>query len=316
MTARNASCTAVIVAYNNAATIRACLVSLFEYSTVSLQVVVVDNSPGTNQGDETASAVKVFAAENPEKSVRLIRRPDNIGFAAGCNLGAKNAQSEYLLFFNPDARCDNDLPGILTNFLRQRGDVRVAGPQICDSQGRIVATCRNLATPFRIFCDATGLDRLLGVYRLLHFRHDRPRSVDQVIGACMAMRRTDFESMDGFDERFFIYFEEVDLCKRVLDAGAAVWFYPSARAVHIGGVSLESASMLDRMPLLLRRSRAQYFAKHYGIVPQFLVHAITIAESLGKGLVLFALSFVQPARSTERRARARGFFAVLKEWGV
>ena len=312
MTTETAACTAVIVTYNNAETIRECLDSLFARSGIPVEVVVVDNSPG--DGDEgTAEAVACFRREHPEKPVRLIRRPDNVGFAAGCNLGARESTAEYLLFMNPDASCLNDVPGELAGLLGRRGDVRIVGPQVLDARGRIVPTCRRLVSPFGVFCDATGLDRLLGAYRMLHFSHDRPRAVDQVIGACMMMRRADFEEMQGFDERFFIYFEEVDLCKRVLERGCKVWFHPEARIVHIGGVSLESLELLDRMPLLLRRSRAQYFAKHYGIVPQCLVHGVTICESVGKYLVLYALSVLRPEQSGKRRARARGFLALLKE---
>ncbi len=314
MTASLPLCTAVIVTYNNAHTIGACLDSLCKHSTLPLELVVVDNSPEQDEGDGTFAVVEAWGAAHPGQKARFIRRPDNPGFGAACNLGAKDAAGRFLLFLNPDTLCDNDVPGMLAALLAENPSVRVAGPQIRRFDGGIERTCRNLPTPFRIFCDATGLDRILGNYRLLRFPHDTARAVEQVIGACLMMRREDFEAMHGFDERFFIYFEEVDLCKRVLDTGGQVWFYPSAWVRHVGGGSLETTAMLHRMPLLLRKSRAQYFAKHFGILPQWLSLGVTLVECFAKGLALAAMAFFGQAGAKAKAARSKGFFAVLKEW--
>jgi GT2 family glycosyltransferase len=81
-----------------------------------------------------------------------------------------------------------------------------------------------------LFLDATGLDRLVGAYRLLHFDHASPRQVPQLIGACLFTSRRLFEDVKGFDERFFVYFEEVDLCKRLAESGHELWFVPGRRS--------------------------------------------------------------------------------------
>ncbi|MDR2391299.1 MAG: hypothetical protein LBE84_06450, partial [Planctomycetota bacterium] len=172
-----------------------------------------------------------------------------------------------------------------------------------------------LPTPFGILCDATGLDSLLGKSRLARFDHAAARTVDQIIGACMLIRRDDFEILGGFDERFFIYYEEVDLCKRVVDAGGEVWFRPEARVTHLGGASCESPSAVDRMPGYLRRSRSQYFAKHFGLAPQFLVLGITLLECACKAMVLSIPSGNETAdAAVVRFSRRNGFVAVLTEW--
>ncbi|MCC8190059.1 MAG: glycosyltransferase family 2 protein [Planctomycetes bacterium] len=300
------SCAVVIVAYNSENCIEPCLESVFT-GAGRRAAVVVDNSPG----EATAAAVARFQADHPDREVTLIRRPDNIGFAAGCNLGARGRDEDYLLFLNPDTTLEPEALDRLVAFLRDNPPAWLAGPQIRDEAGLVVRTCRALPTPFRIFLDATGLDRLVGRYRLLRFDHQSARPVEQIIGACILIRRARFEALGGFDERFFIYFEEVDLCRRVLAAGGEVWFRPEAGVRHRGGASCEVAATLSRSPGYLRRSRAQYFAKWFGLLPQHLVSGITLAECVGKFLVLSVLAL---AGSPERRARRDGFLAVLRQW--
>ncbi|MDR1612305.1 MAG: glycosyltransferase family 2 protein [Planctomycetota bacterium] len=307
---REDSCAAVIVAYNNEDGIADCLASLFAHSRLKTTAVVVDNSPG----EGTADAVLAYRDAHPDQDIGLIRRPDNIGFAAGCNLGAKGGTGKYLLFLNPDASLENDAPSLLAAFLRENPRAKIAGPQIRDRRGAVGKTCRNLPTPLGIFFDAAGLDRYLGYYRLTRFDHAHARKVGQIIGACMFIRREDFEALGGFDERFFIYYEEVDLCKRVWDSGGEVWFYPGARIGHVGGVSCEAPAAVNRMPGFLRRSRAHYFAKYYGLAPQFLVLGVSIGESLCKAAVLTVLAWLGKRDSAARLGRRNGFIALLREW--
>lgn len=304
------SCAAIIVAYNNEDGIAECLASLFARSRMTMAAVVVDNSPEA----ATADAVTAYLEAHPGQDITLIRRPDNIGFAAGCNLGARGRNEDYLMFLNPDTHIENDAPSLLAGFLRDKREAKVVGPQILDERGTVSRTCRNLPTPLGIFLDATGLDSFMGYYKLTRFDHARVRPVGQIMGACMFFRREDFAACGGFDERFFIYYEEVDLCKRIWDSGGEVWFYPEARIAHVGGVSCEAPSIVNRMPGYLRRSRAHYFAKHYGIVPQFLVLGISICESACKVVALTVLAWLDASRAAARRGRRNGFAALLCEW--
>lgn len=305
-----AACCAVIVAYNSADSIGFCLDSLFARSQTPISASVVDNSPR----DDTAKAVEAYRAAHPGRDIALIRRPENIGFAAGCNLGAKGRSEEYLMFLNPDTALENDAPSILISFLRANPGAKIAGPQIRDSGNRVTRTCRNFPTPFGMFLDATGIDAYVGFYRMTTFDHASTRKVDQVIGACMMMRRDDYEALGGFDERFFIYYEEVDFCKRAVDAGGEVWFCADAAIIHQAGGSAEVPESLPLMPGYLRRSRAEYFAKHYGLIPQFIVCGISICESVVKACVLTVVSWLSSNRSPYRRARRDGFVRLLLEW--
>ncbi|MGJ3522340.1 glycosyltransferase family 2 protein [Nitratidesulfovibrio sp. D1] len=298
----------VIVAYRSEDAIAACLDSLFADSAATgrCEAVVVDNSPD----EGTWEALREYARAHPLRRVLTIRRPDNPGFARGCNLGASVAGGRILVFLNPDACV---LPGALDALaarLDGHADIAVAGPQILAPDGSVVPTCRRLPTLWRIFLDATGLDRLVGGYRMLHFDHATARPVDQVIGACFAVRADDYRQRGGFDERFYIYFEEVDYCRRVLQSGGQVWFEPAARVRHAGGASCESAGALEFTTAILRESRTRYFDKHAGPWGRAGIRLLNRCEALAKAAALLALDIAEP--NPARAAKARGFIRVAR----
>lgn len=291
----------VIVTYHNEANILPCLASIFKEALCKVEVVVVDNS--TN--DLTALQVEGFINNHPCLRAVLLPQKTNVGFARGCNLGADAAKGEFLLFLNPDTVLKNDAPSLMKNFLNNNPEAGLVGPQILNPDGKIVKTCRSLPDCTRIFLDMTGLDRLFGAYRLLHFSHRETRRVDQVIGAAFFVRTALFFAMSGFDERFFIYFEEVDFCKRLLNAGLQVWFYPKARVEHIAGASTESVDHVADMVAQLRRSRLLYFKKHFPIWACLVLAAENRAEGFAKSIFLAFLHGL--TKHPLHREKARGF---------
>ena len=291
----------IIVTYHSETTIEACLASIRDLAAGACETIVVDNS----DNELTAGRVNEFRAKNPGFSLTMVRPLENLGFGRGCNFGVRQAGGDFLFFLNPDTRLDNDAPGLLRRFLETHPRAEVAGPMIVDEVGRITKTCRNLPDWHRILADASGLDRLLGVYRLLRFDHRTPRRVDQVIGAGFFMRRETFDRLGGFDERFFMYFEEVDFCKRVLDSGGEVWFRPEARIVHIAGVSTENVAAAARMVFALRKSRGQYFEKHFGRNRRRILTGINRLEGAVKWM---AFSFLHLCRRKPvYREKAKGY---------
>ncbi len=295
----------VVVTYNSAGAIEPCLRSVMEWTSRSYEIVVVDNSPDS----ATMDAVRQFAAAQPELALRAIRPAENIGFSRACNLGARQAAGEYLFFLNPDTQLMNDAAQSLARCLQQRPRALAAGPAIFDAEGRVTRTCRNLPNLLNIALDATGLDRWWGAYRLTRFSHAQPRAVDQIIGAAMVMRRGDYERFGGMDERFFVYFEEVDLCKRFREAGGEIWFWPEARVRHISGRSCEAGPVRARMIYTLRESRRKYFAKHFGAARARVLEGMNRLEGLQKAPVLLALWLLRGEPSY--REKAAGFWAVV-----
>lgn len=296
----------IIVAYRNEQTIIPCLKSLARHIVTSYEVIVVDNSPE----HLTSECIEAYRCKSTQHRITLIRPGRNLGFAAGCNLGVSKARGERFLFLNPDTMLENDICSILGRFWDQTAAPGLLGPQIRDGQGRVIRTCRNLPTLWRIFLDATGLDRLVGGYRLLNFDHAQQRRVPQIIGACLYTTREHYEHFHGLDERFFVYFEEVDLCKRMANANYEIWFVPEASIMHLAGTSCESGDVAATMIKQLRLSRSLYFRKHFGRGYSLLLAGLNLAEGLVKGLVFSILYFIK--HRPFYREKARGFWGVAK----
>ncbi len=295
----------IIVAYNNEASIGPCLDSLVQHMSMAWEAVIVDNSPDSL----TSRSIMHFQAGNPGAAVRLVQPGSNLGFACGCNTGARQALGDYFMFLNPDTCLSTDAAAGLIDCLQRCATRAVAGPQMLDGNGCVTKTCRNLPTPGRILLDMTGLDRMVGGYRLLHFSHTESRAVEQVIGACFFMHRSIFERFHGFDEQFFVYFEEVDFCRRVREAGLSVWFCAEAKVMHQSGQSCESQPAAAAMIAMLRKSRLLYFKKYFSIRQILLLWLLNKLEGAAKAMVF--ICFFLATRKSLYREKARGYLKVM-----
>ncbi len=235
------------------------------------RVVVVDNA----STDGSAEAV-------PRKAVPLdVRRnAANVGFGAACNQGASGSRADYLLFLNPDTRL---LPGTLAEavaFMERPGHERVgiSGVRLVDESGATQRSCARAPTPARMIGQMLGLDRfaprLVAPHFMVEWDHLDTRDVPQVIGAFLLIRRGLFEHLGGFDERFFVYFEDADLCRRAVLAGWRCVHNADVVALHVGGGTTGKAVAFRQF--LLARSRIQYAAKHFGVVSGGLVAAASL----------------------------------------
>ena len=178
----------------------------------------------------------------PGGSGRLIRSPRNLGYGAGANLGARSSASELLFICNPDLVVEPGAVERLAEALDAHFDAAVAGPMLLESDGSVYPSGRT----FPDLGDALG-HGFVGLfwkdnpwtrrYRLLGDEQHRARRADWVSGAGFLVRRDAFESVGGFDESYFMYVEDVDLCWRLHRAGWGVLYEPSARVVHEQGHS-------------------------------------------------------------------------------
>lgn len=199
----------VVVAYLSAAT----LVPLLEQlPAVARSVIVVDNSAAKSR------AVRSVVDRFP--GVQYVAPSANLGFAAAANLGAKSATSRYLVFVNPDCSISPCSLRALISVLREDSAMRVVGPVLLNERGVPVISGGTVPTAATAFAYASGVSGLLP--RLSPWRLALPRStaklqvVRWVAGTCLAVRRADFEAVGGFDERFFLYCEDVDFCDRLV----------------------------------------------------------------------------------------------------
>jgi GT2 family glycosyltransferase len=244
--------TAVIVNWNSGAQLQECLGSLQNVCPA----IVVDNAStdGSCDGVDALTNVTVIAAN------------ENLGFGKACNLGASHAQTEYLLFLNPDAAV---FPGTLERALSvmddpQNSQVGISGVQLVGTAGKVERSCARFPTPSKLLAQAMGLDRLiprLG-HLMVDWPHDSTQAVDQVMGAFFLVRRDMFNNLVGFDERFFLYFEEVDFSYRAKQAGWKSLYLADVQAFHKGGGT--SDQIKARRLFYVLRSRLLYANKHFG----------------------------------------------------
>ena len=256
----------VVVSYNSRGSLRACLESFAGDPEVN--VVVVDNA----STDGSLEAIDGLGATR-------IRLPDNRGFGPGSNVGWRSGSAPYVLFLNPDARIG--LPALrrLVEALESRPEAGAVGPRISDERGTLDRSIRRFPRVRSTYAQALYLHRIFpNASWSGEVVHDASRygvasAVEWLSGACLLVRRSVLESLGGFDERFFLYCEDKDLCRRIWDAGLEVWFEPAAEAVHEGGASAPRSSLLR----ILAESRIRYARKH-------LAAGKAVAEQLGIGL--------------------------------
>lgn len=228
----------VIVTYRSAAHLPACLASLQE----SAKVVVVDNA----SGDASAEIAEAAGA-------KVIRNAENLGFAAAANRGAREGKAKLVLFLNPDAVVGGDDLEKLAAAFGADERLAAAGPRLVTPEGAEQRAWWSLPSPGATWTEALGLHRI---------RSSQGGGRGFAVGACLMVRRSAFEALGGFDERFWLYGEETDLCRRLWDAGWRVCLVPGAVATHIGGASGDGPAGVAFEHF--QRGAEHYIAKHYG----------------------------------------------------
>jgi GT2 family glycosyltransferase len=257
-------------------------------------VVIVDNASTDDSLD------RVETMQDLPFKPQIIRNSENCGFGKACNLGAQQAKGEYLLFLNPDAALYADtLPKALA-FMQDPANskVGICGVQLLDEAGHVSRSCARFPSAVGFVAHAVGLDRFFP--RLGHFMaewdHAQTRQVDHVIGAFFLVRRELFNAMHGFDERFFVYLEDLDFSYRACQAGWRSVYLADAQAFHAGGGT--SNQVKARRLFYSLRSRLLYAFKHF--------------SSIGAVGVLLTTLLVEPV-SRSALALLRCSWAGLKE---
>jgi GT2 family glycosyltransferase len=244
------------------------------------RIILVDNA----SDDGTAAAVR---AECP--TVTLIENSENRGFATACNQGIRASSEPFVLLLNPDTVAEPSQLEKLLEVMQAQPAVGACGPRIINPDGSQQLSCRAFPTLGALACDELGLSALLPNSRWLagYGRSacplDATRNVDQLMGSCLLLRRAALEDVGLFDERFFVYFEEVDLCLRLKRAGWQVLFVHEATIVHVGGQS----SKTDRLNSLRHRYRSLFvfYRKHH---PRWQLAALKSIVQIGSLMRMLA----------------------------
>jgi len=251
----------VIVNWNSGIHLRKCLDSIGGSKGDSYtlgRVVVVDNASGDGSAEGSG---------DPGFQLELVRNRINRGFAAACNQGAKGSDADYLLFLNPDTRLFEDSLDKPIAFMEDTNNrkIGIAGIQLIDDRGEAHRSCTRFPKPRHFVSQMLGLDRLFPQHFPSHFMttwdHRESRAVDHVMGAFYLIRRRLFEKLKGFDERFFVYLEDLDLSYRAHQAGWHSFYLAEIKAYHKGGGTSEQIKSLRLFYSL--RSRILYGFKHF-----------------------------------------------------
>jgi N-acetylglucosaminyl-diphospho-decaprenol L-rhamnosyltransferase len=280
----------VIVSYNSGDTLRGCVEPLVGLAGVA--VTVVDNG----SSDDSLASI----ADLP---VRAIESGRNGGFGFGCNVGTAAGTAPLVLFLNPDARIAAPDLELLAAVLAAEPDVAIVGPRVVDADGALFHSQRRYQRAGSTWAQALFLHRLFLRARWANEiikqpdAYERPGYPEWVSGACMLARREVLERLGGFDEGFFLYCEDMDLCARARASGYLVRYEPGATVEHEGGRAAPRTSLYAA----LVRSRARFANLHAGSARARLQHV---------GLAVGALTHI--AASFGRPAHARGHAAALR----
>ncbi len=255
----------IILNYRQRNLVRQCLRGiLLSQPRVSYEVWVVDNA----SGDGCLEMVADFFPW-----VQRISSPVNRGFSAGMNLGLRRARGAAVMLLNPDIALFPGQVDALWEFLQAHPRAGVVGPRLLHPDGSIQASCRRFPRLFTPVYRRTVLGRLPTMRQRLDWflmrddDHRAARPVDWLIGACLLARRQTLADAGAFDERFFLYFEDLDFCRRAWDAGWEVWYAPHVAPVHY--YHRQSAEHRGLTALLYRpgrhhlRSALRYYRKYF-----------------------------------------------------
>ena len=264
----------IIVSWNTAKLLRECLESIYEHTKgITFEVFVVDNA----SSDGSVGVVK-----ESFPGVRLIQNRQNAGFSKANNQAIVLSEGRYIALLNPDTLLIEDVFSTLVGYADQYEEVGAIGPMLLNSDGKTIqyVCARRLPTLFGSFCHNSGLarrfpeSRLLGRTNMTYWDHRSSRDVEVISGACMVVRRRTVSEVGLMDENQFMYADDIDWCKRIMDARWRIYYCSEAAILHYGGESSKQARTLSNLAAV--KSTWYYYRKHSGKAYAYL-YAVQIA---------------------------------------
>lgn len=297
----------VIICWNDWKVIENCLRSIFEGThDIEFEVIVSDN--GSSDG-----SIEKIRQQFP--AVRLLENRANLGFARGNNAGIREARGEYVLILNPDTIIHDGSLDRWIAFADRHPEAGAFGCRVNNPDGTYQQSARPFPTPLREWLRALGLQPLGHLVpgpfadTYLPWKGNAERRVDWQSGCCVMFRADVLRKVNGFDERFFYQFEEVDLCHRVWEAGYSIRFTPEASITHLGGQSVGRFPL--RFAVEVGRNRYRYYYKHFGKSGARRCRRIIITHYSVRRVGYGLLNLVRP--SEKLKGRLEVYRAVI-EW--
>ena len=255
----------LVVNYNTAKLLQPMFDALRQSNSADLtRYLMVDNASADN-------SLECLASICPE--ALLLANDKNVGFGRANNQLVEHLQGKYALLLNTDAFVAADTLNKTLEYMEAHPDCGVLGVRLVGREGDLQPSCRYFPTPLNVFLSRAGLERFFPVVKRvddMEWDHDSVRECDWVPGCYYLIRREVIDQVGLFDPRYFLYYEEVDHCKRVKQAGWKVVFYPHTTVVHIGGESAKTVVELNavsrQIPKMQIESELLYFRKHHGLL--------------------------------------------------
>jgi len=262
----------VIVNWNAGNLLHNCVKSVLnsDLSQLSYNIYIVDN----NSSDNSLSLV-----ENLSSNLTIIYSNENLGFGKACNLGVKNGNSPYLLFLNPDTEIFPETIVQSLNFFNDNNHIGILGVKQVDENGNTRKSCSRFLSLKNYISSIFGFSKYFpNLFKqetiMFDWDHEQSKQVDQVMGAYMLMRRDDFENLGGFDEIFFVYFEDMDLAKRILTLNK-ISFYNSEISIYHKGCGTTDAIQVKRI-IYITISKLRYAEKHWSKLKYYILILFTL----------------------------------------
>jgi len=292
----------VIVSWNAKKYLGECLASLRSVSrNLSIETIVIDNG-------STDGSPQLVRDQFPE--VKVIENGCNLGFARGNNIGIKLATGKHICLINSDVNVPADCLPKMYQFMEQNPDIGLLGPQMLASDRHVARSGMRFPTVWNAFVRAFAVDSMLKPYGVFgnllmtDFGFDKNKDMDVLNGWFWMVRREAVDEVGLLDERFFMYCEDIDWCKRFHLAGWRVVFYSEAAAVHYGGAS--SSNHPIRFSVEMQRASVTYWTKYHGRV-SLVFYLVAIGLNHAIRVIVWGLMYlIKPG------ARSEALFALKR----
>ncbi len=281
----------IIVNFNTLRLTKQCIESIYKYTQgLSYEIIVVDNNSEEDCGDLRSLFPDLI----------LIKNSRNVGFGKANNIGALKAKGNNYCFINSDViLLENSILKLL-NFSATINNLGMIGPKLLWKDKTLQWSCREFPNLWNNFCPSfflTSIFKNSHIFRLEHmtyFNHNEIKKVDVLVGAFMFIPKQVFEQVNGFDERYFMYSEEIDLCKSINKLDKTIYFYPETSVIHIAGGT--ATSNFNEMSIVSNESRIKYWKKHHSRI-EVLIFKMFCIYNLAVKLILSSLQIVKTKNS-------------------
>jgi GT2 family glycosyltransferase len=305
--------TIIIVSWNVQELIVNCIKSIFEKTRENkFELIVVDNY-------STDMSVKVVKSVFPQ--VTVIENSSNVGYSRAINSAILKSSGEYILILNPDTVIADDICKIFINFMKMNLNVGAVGGKAILPNGSIdYCSARNLPSMLSQIFELTYLskiwpqNRILGRYDMKYWDHNSARKVEFLSGQLIMIRRKVIDNIGPLDENFFLYYEDADLCRRVLRAGWDIQYLPEATIIHYESQSVKGHPARKELYLEMFRSMLKYHKKHEGAIAATALRILIFVSYSIRALLSWCMYLFSSGSSNIEWEKRRRLYSSVVKW--